>query len=249
MNTEPAAPTSTPRLRASAAGAVLVVLVLAVYLPSLGGGFVWDDWLLVQQNPLNTGELSLRSIWFSTDFPLALVTLRAEWLAFGNGSDELIALIFRTFFDPEDEAVFTQYTYSAYVAYAEALGIAHRVLPMGEDFLIDLGLLDRSVDRSIGIVAHQHVQATAHGPGGFDDLCRSLIREYNDAWMGVSIALLHCGGNECEVVHHDLKSCLEQGIDCRRTGKCERIGDEGDGLCHLGSKAHKGTTSTPGVSA
>ena len=84
MNTEPAAPTSTPRLRASAAGAVLVVLVLAVYLPSLGGGFVWDDWLLVQQNPLNTGELSLRSIWFSTDFPLALVTLRAEWLAFGN---------------------------------------------------------------------------------------------------------------------------------------------------------------------
>jgi histidinol-phosphate aminotransferase len=66
-----------------------------------------------------------------------------DWLAFGNGSDELIALIFRTFFDPEDEAVFTQYTYSAYVAYGEALGLAHRVLPMADDFLIDLALLDK----------------------------------------------------------------------------------------------------------
>ncbi|MBN8219072.1 MAG: histidinol-phosphate transaminase [Spirochaetes bacterium] len=66
-----------------------------------------------------------------------------EYLAFGNGSDELIALLFRTFFDPEDEVVFTQYTYSAYAAYSEALGIAHRVLPMGDDLTIDLSLLDK----------------------------------------------------------------------------------------------------------
>src|SRR5207244_798040 len=49
-----------------------------------GGGFVWDDLLLVQQNPLATGELSLRSIWFSTDFPLANVALWLEWLVFGK---------------------------------------------------------------------------------------------------------------------------------------------------------------------
>ena len=84
MNTAPAAASSNPRLPAFAAGAALVLLVLAVYLPSLGGGFVWDDLLLVQQNPLVKGELSLRSLWFSTDFPLSSLALWLEWLAFGN---------------------------------------------------------------------------------------------------------------------------------------------------------------------
>ncbi len=84
MNTTPVAPASHPRGRALAAGAALVLLVLAVYLPSLRGGFVWDDLLLVQQNPLVKGELSLRTIWFSTDFPLSNVALWLEWLVFGQ---------------------------------------------------------------------------------------------------------------------------------------------------------------------
>lgn len=66
-----------------------------------------------------------------------------DHLLFGNGSDEIINLIFRTFFNPEDEAVFTQYTYSAYVAYADALGLGHNILPMGADFRIDLSLLEK----------------------------------------------------------------------------------------------------------
>lgn len=63
---------------------LLGLLVLAVYLPSFRGGFVWDDLLLVDQNPLVKGELTLRTVWFSTDFPLSNVALWLEWLAFGK---------------------------------------------------------------------------------------------------------------------------------------------------------------------
>lgn len=70
-------------LRLLGAG-LLALLVLAVYLPSFRGGFVWDDLLLIDQNPLVKGEFNLRTIWFSTDFPLSNVALWLEWLVFGK---------------------------------------------------------------------------------------------------------------------------------------------------------------------
>jgi len=91
MSQNPAAATAPPTTlvqpatrRSVAAGAALGLLVLAVYLPSLRGGFIWDDQLLVQQNPLVQGELNWRSIWFSTDFPLSNLALGLEWRAFGQ---------------------------------------------------------------------------------------------------------------------------------------------------------------------
>ncbi len=69
--------------------------------------------------------------------------LSGECFLFGNGSDEVISLIFRTFFGRNDEVIFTQHTYSAYRTYAETLGISMRTLPMEEDFLIKLEHLNR----------------------------------------------------------------------------------------------------------
>lgn len=63
---------------------LLGLLVFAVYLPSFRGGFVWDDPLLIERNPLVQGELTLRSVWFSTDFPLSHVALWLEWRVFGR---------------------------------------------------------------------------------------------------------------------------------------------------------------------
>src|SRR5207302_1208246 len=63
---------------------LIVLVVLAAYWPALRGQFVWDDELLVAKNPLVTGKLSLRSVWFGTDFPLSLTALWLEWLAWGN---------------------------------------------------------------------------------------------------------------------------------------------------------------------
>jgi protein O-mannosyl-transferase len=69
----------------TAAGAAIVLLAaFGVYWPALRGEFLWDDYLVVHQNPLLTGKLGLGSIWFHTDFPLTNVALWLEWLAWGD---------------------------------------------------------------------------------------------------------------------------------------------------------------------
>ncbi|HVV00494.1 MAG TPA: tetratricopeptide repeat protein [Verrucomicrobiae bacterium] len=63
--------------------AVLVLCVGAVYIPAYYGQFVWDDTVLVRRNPLVTGELTLSTLWFHTDFPLTILALWLQWLAAG----------------------------------------------------------------------------------------------------------------------------------------------------------------------
>jgi 4-amino-4-deoxy-L-arabinose transferase-like glycosyltransferase len=68
-------------------GAALAIAaaVLLAYAPALGGGFVWDDHVLVEQNPLLTGPLS--RIWLTADaadfWPLSYSALWVEWRLFG----------------------------------------------------------------------------------------------------------------------------------------------------------------------
>ena len=64
--------------------AIILLSVIAAYWPSLGGGFVWDDMILVAKNPLVTGSVSLGNIWFAGDFSLTTVATWIEWLAFGK---------------------------------------------------------------------------------------------------------------------------------------------------------------------
>lgn len=71
------------RARIGAALGLLGLVILA-YWPSLRGGFVWDDLILVTKNPLATGEMNLVSIWGRTDFPLSTIATWIEWLAFKN---------------------------------------------------------------------------------------------------------------------------------------------------------------------
>lgn len=68
------------------AGGALLILLLGIvsYWPSLRGGFVWDDLVLVEKNPLVTGATDLKSVWFGADFCLTTVTTWIEWLAFGK---------------------------------------------------------------------------------------------------------------------------------------------------------------------
>jgi len=69
--------------RVAGAG-VIVFAVFGVYWPALGGRFLWDDLLVVHRNPLVTGDLTLSSIWYRTDFPLSNVAFWLEWLAWGK---------------------------------------------------------------------------------------------------------------------------------------------------------------------
>lgn len=98
-----------------------------------------------------------------------------NFLLFGNGSDELIALIFRVFFDPGDKVLFTRYTYSAYRSYADAVGVESQDLEMGADFGIDLKKLSARREKvffltnpnaptGIGLDAKVVAQALAANP-------------------------------------------------------------------------------------
>jgi tetratricopeptide (TPR) repeat protein len=62
----------------------IFVLVFAAFWPALHGQFIWDDQLLVIKNPLVTGQLNLRTVWFQTDFSLTTVALWLQWLVFGK---------------------------------------------------------------------------------------------------------------------------------------------------------------------
>ena len=54
---------------AAARAAGLVVLVLVAYLPAFGGGWLWDDDILITANPLVTEARGLWGIWFNNTSP------------------------------------------------------------------------------------------------------------------------------------------------------------------------------------
>jgi protein O-mannosyl-transferase len=71
-----------------AGGAFIVLATLIVYLPALGGGFIWDDDAYVTANKLLTAPDGWWRIWFSAHyqsqyFPLVYTTLRVEHALWG----------------------------------------------------------------------------------------------------------------------------------------------------------------------
>lgn len=64
-------------------------------------------------------------------------------LIFGNGSDEILTLIFRAFFNPSTRVIMTEYTYSAYTSWANIYGIRIVTIPMRNSFTINLDRLPK----------------------------------------------------------------------------------------------------------
>ena len=60
------------------------------YLPAMRAGFVWDDDLLVTENPLVKGADSLPYVWgsaASTDYtPLTMTAFWPEWRLWGDNA-------------------------------------------------------------------------------------------------------------------------------------------------------------------
>jgi tetratricopeptide (TPR) repeat protein len=64
----------------------LVVLIVGAYMPSLGGGFLWDDDLHITANPTIVGPLGLKEIWTTSRanyFPLVLTNFWAQHALWG----------------------------------------------------------------------------------------------------------------------------------------------------------------------
>jgi|694.fasta_scaffold10019_8 tetratricopeptide (TPR) repeat protein len=72
----------------SARATALVLLVVIAYLPAFGGGWLWDDDILITANPLVTDADGLSGIWLhntSPDyFPATLTTYWVEYRLWGD---------------------------------------------------------------------------------------------------------------------------------------------------------------------
>lgn len=63
-----------------------------------------------------------------------LYGLRREQVFVGNGSDEVLALAFQAFFDPERTILFPDVTYSFYPVFARLYGLTYREVPLDGHF-------------------------------------------------------------------------------------------------------------------
>ncbi len=76
-------PMARDKIPAWCGAALIVIGVLAAYLPAVNAGYVWDDDFYLTRNPLITAPDGLRRIWFSLDspsqyFPLVYTMFRIE---------------------------------------------------------------------------------------------------------------------------------------------------------------------------
>jgi tetratricopeptide (TPR) repeat protein len=71
-------------------GACIVLAAGLCYIPAMGAGFVWDDDLLVTENPLVKGADSLPYVWASaasTDYtPLTTTAFWVQWRLWGDNA-------------------------------------------------------------------------------------------------------------------------------------------------------------------
>ncbi len=72
----------------AALAGLLLLMVVAAYLPALQAGFIWDDDAYVTRNPMLTDPNGLREIWFSAHtqsqyFPLVYTSFRLEHALWG----------------------------------------------------------------------------------------------------------------------------------------------------------------------
>ncbi|WP_343781410.1 histidinol-phosphate transaminase [Alkalibacillus silvisoli] len=67
-----------------------------------------------------------------------------EQVFVGNGSDEVLAFAFQTFFEPNEAIKFPDITYSFYPVYAKLYKIPYQEVPLQEDFTIDVEGMKRS---------------------------------------------------------------------------------------------------------
>lgn len=62
----------------------LVLLPLVAHWSCWTAGFIWDDSLLLAQNPIVTGRQSFLSVWIESDFPLSIALLAAQFKLWGQ---------------------------------------------------------------------------------------------------------------------------------------------------------------------
>ena len=124
-------------------------------------------------------------------------TVTPEMIYTGNGSDEVLSMVFYAFFDSSKSFVMPQFTYSFYPVYAGYYDIPMDNVPLKEDWTLDKDeMLSRAAKNSGGIIF-----ANPNAPTGLGltrDEVREMLKKANsDEIFIVDEAYVDFGGESC----------------------------------------------------
>ncbi|MBR0412312.1 MAG: histidinol-phosphate transaminase [Eubacterium sp.] len=158
---------------------------------------------------------------FNTDslrfYPNANATILKESLAkyygvgvenvfVGNGSDDVLALAFQSFFCSDNPIVYPDITYSFYPVWCDLFNIPFKTFPLGEDFRINL---DDYKAENGGVVIPNPNAPTSLGEG--EEFIRQLV-EYNaDSVVIIDEAYVDFGGYSSVALTKDYDNLLVTG--------------------------------------
>ena len=121
----------------------------------------------------------------------------------GNGSDEVLALIFMTFMQPGDRLAFPDVTYGLYHDYASTFGLTYEQMPLREDWTLD-------VDAFADTTAHV-VFPNPNAPTGLriahQDVAR-IASAHPDRLMIIDEAYVDFGTKTCAQMVRDHRNLI-----------------------------------------
>ena len=118
--------------------------------------------------------------------------LRQDQVTVGNGSDEVLWFALRAFCDEKTPLAYNDITYGCYKTWCSMLNVPSRVLPLQEDYSVDLSLY-RNLDATIMIT----------NPNAPTGLClpvgqiENVLRDNPDHVVIVDEAYVDFGGESC----------------------------------------------------
>ncbi|CDM67649.1 Histidinol-phosphate aminotransferase [Clostridium bornimense] len=107
----------------------------------------------------------------------------------GNGSDEVLAFSFMTFFSPEKKVLFPDITYSFYKVYAKLLNLDTEIIPLDEEFNIPI----EKLCKNSGGVVLANPNAPTSKEVSIDDIKR-ILESNRDNVVIVDEAYIDFGG-------------------------------------------------------
>lgn len=115
--------------------------------------------------------------------------INPEYISLGNGSDDVLAIAFQSFFQSDKPVVFPDITYGFYKIWCELFNIPYQEIPLENDFSFNL----ESIPDDVGGI----VLANPNAPSGLVKSLaeiESLLKKYSDTVIIVDEAYISFGG-------------------------------------------------------